>query len=836
MPQTRKEMENIWELVATYRSMDRDGLIESIANHLEFSQCKNRFTAEDFDVYRSFALSVRDRLVEFWNDTQQTYHKKKCKQVNYFSLEYLIGRSLNNNLLNLGISQAGEDAIRKIGYDLEELQELEHDAGLGNGGLGRLAACFMESMATLQLPAHGYGIRYEFGIFKQQFENGAQVEAPDNWLEEGYPWEIPRWEVVYPVHFFGRVKKYTNEKGKLSRKWVETEEVLAMAYDVPIAGFGNHTVNNLRLWSAKPSKSFDFQLFDSGDYIQAVEETQRSGTISKVLYPNDQGLSGKELRLKQQYFFVAASLQDIILRFKMHSETFDTFPEHVSIQLNDTHPSIAIPELMRIFVDEKGLEWNESWAITTRVFAYTNHTVLPEALERWSVDLMGRLLPRHLEIIYEINDLFLESVKEKYPDDADLLQRISFLEENDHKQIRMPYLSIVGSHTINGVAELHTELLKTTVFKDFYKLFPERFQNKTNGITPRLWLRNTNPELSELISENIGGGWITDLQKLRKLEPFADDPEFQEAWRSVKRIKKEQLANWLKQTSGIIIDPESLFDVQIKRIHEYKRQLLNILHVIYLYNKILEHPELPFVPRTILLAGKAAPGYYMAKLIINLANDVARVINSDSAVQGRLNLVFVPNYNVSVAEKIIPATDISQHISTAGTEASGTGNMKFILNGALIQGTMDGANIEIAEEVGRENIFTFGLSSDEVSNLAESGYNPRVSYQNNPGLREALSMINTGYFNRDKPHLYNDLYNSLVFEDKYMLLEDFASYDECRQKVINTWKDQNTWTRMSILNTAGSGKFSSDRTIAEYAKDIWGLEAVTVELQGKKVR
>ena len=520
----------------------------------------------------------------------------------------------------------------------------------------------------------------------------------------------------------------------------------------------------------------------------------------------------------------------------MHSETFDKFPEHVSIQLNDTHPSIAIPELMRIFVDEEGLEWNKAWAITTSVFAYTNHTVLQEALERWSVDLMGRLLPRHLEIIYKINDLFLESVKEKFPNDADLLQRISFIEENVHKQIRMPYLSIVGSHTINGVSELHTELLKTTIFKDFYKLFPERFQNKTNGITPRLWLRNTNPELSELISGKIGDGWITDLQKLRKLEPFADDPEFQEAWRSVKRIKKEQLANWLKKTSGVIIDPESLFDVQIKRIHEYKRQLLNILHVTYLYNKILEHPELPLVPRTILLAGKAAPGYYMAKLIINLANDVARVINSDPVVQGRLNLVFVPNYNVSVAEKIIPAADISQHISTAGTEASGTGNMKFILNGALIQGTMDGANIEIAEEVGRENIFTFGLSSDEVSILAESGYNPRVSYQNNPGLIEALSMINTGYFNRDRPHLYNDLYNSLVFEDKYMLLEDFASYDECRQKVMNTWKDQNTWTRMSILNTAGSGKFSSDRTIAEYAKDIWGLEAITVELQGKKVR
>ncbi len=836
MPQTRKEMEIMWDLIATYRSMDRDGLLESMANHIEFSQCKNRYTAEDFDIFRSFALSIRDRLVEFWNDTQQTYHRKKCKQVYYLSLEYLIGRSLKNNLLNLGISDAGEDAIRKIGYDLEEIQELEHDAGLGNGGLGRLAACFLESMATLELPAHGYGIRYEFGIFKQQFENGAQVEAPDNWLEEGYPWEIPRWEVVYPVHFFGQVKEIINKKGNSKRVWVETEEVVAMAYDVPIAGYGNHTVNNLRLWSAKPSKSFDFQLFNSGDYIQAVEETQRSGTISKVLYPNDQGFSGKELRLKQQYFFVAASLQDIIQRFKTHSENFESFPEHVAIQLNDTHPSIAIPELMRIFVDEEDLEWNEAWSITTRVFAYTNHTVLPEALERWSVDLMGRLLPRHMEIIYEINDLFLESVKKQFPDDADLLRRISFIEENDHKQIRMPYLSIVGSHTINGVAELHTELLKTTVFKDFYKLFPERFQNKTNGITPRLWLRNVNPELSKIITAKIGDGWITDLQQLRQLEAFADEPEFQQSWRSVKRLKKEQLANWLKQNGGISIDPESLFDVQIKRIHEYKRQLLNILHVIFIYNQMLEHPELPFVPRTFLFGGKAAPGYYMAKLIINLANDVARVVNHDPAMHGRLKVVFVPNYNVSVAEKIIPATDISQHISTAGTEASGTGNMKFILNGALILGTKDGANIEIAEEVGAENIFTFGMSSDEVSSLAKSGYNPRVSYQHNPGLREALSMINTGYFNRDKPHLYNDLYNSLVFEDKYMLLEDFASYVECQQRVIKTWQEPEKWTRMSILNTAASGKFSSDRTIAEYAKDIWELEPVTVELPGKKVR
>ena len=835
MPQTPKEMEKIWDLVAQYRSMERDGLIESIANHLEFTQCKNRYTVENFDVYRSFVRSIRDRLVEFWNDTQQTYHKLQCKQINYFSLEYLIGRSLTNNLLNLGLIVAGESAIREIGYDFEELQDLERDAGLGNGGLGRLAACFLESMATLQLPAHGYGIRYEFGIFKQKIENGLQVEAPDNWLEEGYPWEIPRWEVVYPVHFYGRVKEYTNEEGSLCRKWIESEKVLAMAYDVPVAGFENHTVNNLRLWSAKTDKNFDFQLFNDGDYIQAVEETISSGTISKILYPNDQGFSGKELRLKQQYFFVAASLQDIIQRYKAHSETFDAFPEHVAIQLNDTHPSIAIPELMRIFVDEEELEWEKAWGITTQVFAYTNHTVLPEALECWSVDLMGRLLPRHLEIIYKINDIFLEDVKKEYPEDVDLLRRVSFFEENEHKQIRMPYLSIVGSHTINGVATLHTNLLKTTVFEDFYKLFPKRFQNKTNGISPRLWLKNANPELSSLICDKIGDNWITNLKQLRQLEKFADDPEFQEAWLAVKRIKKEQLSKWLKNNCGVNVDPGSLFDVQIKRIHEYKRQLLNILHVIYLYNEMLEYPEHPHVPRTILLGGKAAPGYWMAKLIIKLANDVALVVNNDPAMMGRLNLVFVPNYNVSVAEKIIPATDISQHISTAGTEASGTGNMKFILNGALILGTKDGANIEIAEEVGTENIFTFGLSSNEVKNLAESGYNPRIPFQENPSLRKVLSMIKKGYFNREKPNRYEDLYNSLIFEDKYMLLEDFTSYVECQRSVMKTWEDQKTWTRMSILNTSGAGKFSSDRTIAEYAKDIWGLEAVNVELQGKKI-
>jgi len=601
---------------------------------------------------------------------------------------------------------------------------------------------------------------------------------------------------------------------------------MAMAYDVPIAGFGNHTVNNLRLWSAKPSKSFDFQLFNSGDYIQAVEETQRSGMISKVLYPNDQGFSGKELRLKQQYFFVAASLQDIIQSFKKHSETFESFPEHVAIQLNDTHPSIAIPELMRILIDEEDLGWDEAWDITTRVFAYTNHTVLPEALESWSVDLMGRLLPRHLEIIYEINDIFLEDVKKQFPDDADLLRRISFIEENDHKQIRMPYLSIVGSHTINGVAVLHTELLKTTVFKDFYKLFPERFQNKTNGITPRLWLRNANPELSELITEKIGDGWITELQQLRKLEPFADDPEFQDSWRTVKRLKKEQLAKWLKQTSGVVIDPVSLFDVQIKRIHEYKRQHLNILETIALWQEMRENPNADWTPRLKLFGGKAAPGYFFAKDIIRLINDAASVINNDPVTQGMLKIAFLPNYNVSLAERMIPAADLSEQVSTAGKEASGTGNMKLALNGAPTIGTLDGANVEIRERVGADNFFLFGMTAQEVEDRRRVEGHAGLAIAADDRLKGALDLIRDGRFSPGETDRYRGIVENLEGPDYFLVCSDFTDYWRAQREVDVVFRDDKAWDRMAALNTARSGWFSSDRTIRGYMADIWNAESL----------
>ena len=667
MPQNRPEMEKIWDLIADYRRMDREGLIHSMAHHLEFSQCKNRYTAEDFDVYRSLATSLRDRLVEFWNDTQQTYHLNPIRQVYYLSLEYLIGRSLRNNLINLGIYEECREALRLIGYELDEIEEMEVDAGLGNGGLGRLASCFLDSMATLQLPAHAYGIRYEFGIFEQIIERGEQKETPDNWLSQGYPWEIPRWEVLYPVQFYGYVQSRWDDEGREWRQWVGGESVLAMAYDVPISGFQNRTVNNLRLWSARAPRAFDFQIFNRGDYMQAVEEKQRSETISKVLYPNDQGFSGKELRLKQQYFFVSASLQDIIRRFKAHHSDFSTFHQWVAIQLNDTHPSIAVPELMRLLVDEEGLEWFEAWEVVVQVFGYTNHTVLPEALERWSSSMLGHLLPRHLEIIHEINLRFIQKVRISHPGDEDLVKRVSLVEEGPDPQIRMPYLSIIGSHAVNGVAALHTKLLKDTVFRDFYELFPERFFNKTNGITPRLWLMQANPELAELISSRIGHNWEKNLEELRGLEPFQEDKTFRKEWRELKQLKKQQLIRWLEKKNGYFLNPDSMFDVQIKRIHEYKRQLLNLLYTVYLFNKLKRDQDFKPEPRTVILAGKAAPGYFAAKLIIKLAHDIAEVINKDPLTSARLQLVFVENYGVTLAEKLIPATDLSQHISTAGT-------------------------------------------------------------------------------------------------------------------------------------------------------------------------
>ena len=807
MPQNRPEMEKIWDLIADYRRMDREGLIHSMAHHLEFSQCKNRYTAEDFDVYRSLATSLRDRLVEFWNDTQQTYHLNPIRQVYYLSLEYLIGRSLRNNLINLGIYEECREALRLIGYELDEIEEMEVDAGLGNGGLGRLASCFLDSMATLQLPAHAYGIRYEFGIFEQIIERGEQKETPDNWLSQGYPWEIPRWEVLYPVQFYGYVQSRWGDEGREWRQWVGGESVLAMAYDVPISGFQNRTVNNLRLWSARAPRAFDFQIFNRGDYMQAVEEKQRSETISKVLYPNDQGFSGKELRLKQQYFFVSASLQDIIRRFKAHHSDFSTFHQWVAIQLNDTHPSIAVPELMRLLVDEEGLEWFEAWEVVVQVFGYTNHTVLPEALERWSSSMLGHLLPRHLEIIHEINRRFIQKVRISHPGDEDLVKRVSLVEDGPDPQIRMPYLSIIGSHAVNGVAALHTKLLKDTVFRDFYKLFPERFFNKTNGITPRLWLMQANPELAELISSRIGHDWEKNLEELRGLEPFQEDEKFRKEWRELKQLKKQQLIRWLEKKNGYFLNPDSMFDVQIKRIHEYKRQLLNLLYTVYLYNKLRRDQDFKPEPRTVILAGKAAPGYFAAKLIIKLAHDIAEVINKDPLTSARLQLVFVENYGVTVAEKLIPATDLSQHISTAGTEASGTGNMKFSLNGALILGTLDGANIEILEEVGEKNLFVFGMDSEAVQRLRSEGYQPSGFLETNPELEEVLKMIESGFFNPKHPELYRELCNGLREHDHFMLLADFESYCEVQEKVIEARRDPEEWTRKSIMNTAGSGNF-----------------------------
>ncbi len=829
MPKHRLETEKLWELMATYQPLDAEGLLRAVADHLEFSRSKIRHTATHFDVYQSLALSIRDRLVEFWNDTQQTYRERGAKQVYYLSLEYLVGRSLRNNLVNLGIDETCREALAQIGYGLEELEELEHDAGLGNGGLGRLAACFLDSMATLQLPAQGYGIRYEYGIFEQRFRSGEQLEAPDHWLEQGYPWEIARHELSYPVQFYGTVEPHPDSPDGIRKRWVNTEPALAVAYDVPIAGYQNRTVNNLRLWRARASRNFDFHAFNRGDYLAAVAERQQAETISKVLYPNDQGFSGKELRLKQQYFFVSASLQDLLRGFREQHADWERLPEQVAIQLNDTHPSIAIAELMRLLVDEEGLEWHRAWDLTTRTFAYTNHTVLPEALEKWSVDLLGKLLPRHLEIIYEINKHFLSEVVKICPSDGALLSRISLIEESDPKQVRMPHLAIVGSHAVNGVAALHTELLKTTVFRDFHALFPERFQNKTNGITPRLWLKCANPELAALVTEQIGESWVTDLEQLQKLRSQSNDAAFRQEWQAIRQLKKQQFAAWLRQAHGLVVDPQTRFDVQIKRLHEYKRQLLNLLHVLRDYLRLKDHPNLELTPRTVILAGKAAPGYHMAKEIIRLANVISQLLEQDAQVREKLRLVFVPNYGVSVAQKLIPAADLSQHISTAGTEASGTSNMKFVLNGAPILGTLDGANIEILKAVGEENAFIFGLTAPEVQAVREQGYRPQDILHGNPELEVVLKLLVKGKLASKKGVGFRDLHDSLVFSDHYLLLADFASYAECHERVESAWCDSEQWTRRSIQNTAGAGTFSSDRTIRQYAEEIWNLRAVPVQ-------
>lgn len=809
----------------------------SFAKHLKYSMVKDEYSATELDKLFSLALTVRDRLVEKWIKTQQRYYETQdVKRVYYLSLEFLIGRMLINNIINLRIDKEVRKAMEDIGIDIEKLAELEEDPGLGNGGLGRLAACFLDSLATLEYPAYGYGIRYEFGIFKQVFQNGYQVEKPEEWLKFGNPWEIERPEYSVPVKFYGRVHSYVKD-GKLKFEWVDTQDVLAVPYDTPIVGYDTNTVNTLRLWSARASEEFDLQIFNHGDYIKAVENKNLSEVISKVLYPNDNIYEGKELRLKQEYFFVSASLQDIIRRFKKQfGNNFELFPDKVAIQLNDTHPALAIPELMRILVDIEELPWEKAWDITVKTFGYTNHTVMPEALEKWEVTLIERLFPRHLQIINEINRRFLNEVSIRF-NDLNKIRNVSIFEEGPSKMVRMANLCVIGSHSVNGVSELHTNILKNSVMKDFYDIFPEKFNNKTNGVTQRRWLLLANPGLANLITEAIGDKWTKDLYELRKLEKFVNDRSFLDKFHEVKQKNKERLAKYVKDICNVKIDPATIFDVQVKRLHEYKRQLLNAMHIIYLYNQIKDNPNLDIYPRTFIFGAKAAPGYYMAKLIIKLINSIAETINKDKAVNEKIKVVFIPNYNVSLAEKIIPAANVSEQISTAGKEASGTGNMKFALNGAITIGTLDGANVEIMEEVGEDNIFIFGLKAEEVAELRMSGrYNPYEIYNSNPHIKRILDMINSSYFAPKEQGIFEPIYNSLLFgrggsaPDEYFLLADFDSYKDTHAKIDSLYRDKYEWNKKALLNTARMGKFSSDRTIKEYAEEIWKVKPVRVEI------
>ena len=795
--------------------------------HRKYTLAKTKSGATQLDLFKSLALVVRDRLVDKWIETKKSQYDADVKRVNYLSMEYLVGRVLTQNMVNLDLQDNIKSAVKELGYDLEELQDTEAEAGLGNGGLGRLASCFLESMATLDLPANGYGMRYEFGIFHQHFEDGYQVEDADNWLKYGNPWEIPRPEHLHPIKFYGHVKHTAHPDGTETYDWVDTHDnVLAMAYDVLIPGYQCETVNSLRLWSARSTEEFDFQHFNDGDYIQAVSEKQKNETISKVLYPNDKSIQGRELRLKQEYFFVSASLQDIFAGYKHGHSSFDAFPEKVAIQMNDTHPSLAVPEMMRIFVDVEGLSWEKAWDLTVRTLAYTNHTVLPEALEKWSVELLGHVLPRHLQIIFEINHQFMKQVALQFPDDPDRLERMSIIEEGPVKLVRMPNLALVGSHAVNGVAALHTEILKSSLFKDFHEMYPDRIQNKTNGITQRIWLKECNPKLSDLITEKIGDGWVKDLSQMKQLLPLEKDTAFRQRWVEIKQANKTLLADYIHKNLDIQINPESLFDVQIKRIHEYKRQLLNILHVIVQYTRIIKNPEGNHLPRTVIFSGKAAPGYAMAKNVIKLINSVAKTINADEQIGDKLRVVYIPNYSVSLAEKIIPAANLSQQTSTAGMEASGTGNMKLALNGALTLGTLDGANIEILEEVKKENIYIFGMTAEEVENKMQNGYCAKDIYLSNKELKLAIDMIQEGFFCPENPDVFRPIVDSLLNQgDRFMVLADFDSYCNTQKKIEEEFRDTDLWTRKSIINSASMGKFSSDRTIAEYARDIWNVKA-----------
>ena len=811
--------------------MSLETLKRAFIDHLLYLQGIDKSEAAPYDYYVALAYMVRDRLLHRFLKTVRTYKQEKVKVVCYLSAEFLMGRHLGNNLVNLDIYDQVRQFVDGFGLDFEQLKEQEPDPGLGNGGLGRLAACFLDSLASLEIPAIGYGIRYEFGIFHQKIQDGWQVEVPDNWLRFGNPWELPRPDETVEVKLGGHTEVYHDEKGYRRVSWIPERTVIAIPHDTPVPGYKTNTVNPLRLWRAEASEEFNFEAFNAGYYDRAVEEKINAETISKVLYPNDNTPAGRELRLAQQYFFVSASLQDLIRIHLRTHKSLDDFHDKVAIQLNDTHPAVAIAELMRLLVDQYGYAWDKAWEITQKTFAYTNHTLMPEALERWSVSLFSKLLPRHLEIIYDINHYFLEDVQTWFPNDHELLSRLSIIEEQPEKQVRMAHLACVGSHAINGVAALHTELLKQDTLHDFATLWPEKFFNKTNGVTPRRWILLSNPKLADLISEKIGQGWLKDLDQLKQLEAFAEDAEFRDRWREIKQENKRQLAAYIAEHKGIQVSVDSLFDVQVKRIHEYKRQLLALLYVITLYNRIKQNPNADILPRTFIFGGKAAPGYFMAKLIVKLINSVADVVNKDPEVRGRLKVVFLANFNVSLGERIYPAADLSEQISTAGKEASGTGNMKFAMNGALTIGTLDGANIEIREEVGAENFFLFGLTAEEVYLHKAKGYNPIDYYNRNAELKKVISHIANGYFSHEDTKLFQPIVDSLLQQDQYMLLADYQAYIDCQERVSQTYRNQENWTRMSILNAARMGKFSSDRTIREYCQEIWQVEPVEIELE-----
>jgi starch phosphorylase len=813
-----------------------DAIRQALLDNLRFLQAKLPQYATRRDWYMALAYTVRDRMLDRYMATVNAITRRDtaAKVVAYLSAEFLVGPHLGNGIINLGLWPAAQEAVSRVGQDLSQLLEEEEEPGLGNGGLGRLAACYMDSLATLNIPAIGYGIRYEFGIFDQTIRGGWQVELTDKWLRFGNPWEIVRSEITFDVKLGGRTEHGRDERGQHQVRWIPDQVVRGVAYDTPVPGYQAPTTDLLRLWKAEATESFDFDAFNVGDYYRAVHEKVASETISKVLYPNDEPEVGKKLRLEQQYFFVSCSLQDMIRLHLATGKRMDEFDACWAVQLNDTHPSIAVAELMRLLVDEHAIDWDEAWAITQQTCGYTNHTLLAEALETWPLPLFGRLLPRHLEIIYEINRRFLDDVRRSHPGDDDLVRRLSLINETGQKYVRMAHLACVGSHTINGVAALHTELLKQTVLKDFYALAPDRFLNVTNGVTPRRWIVLSNPKLAELITAHIGDRWISDLEEeLVRIEPLADDADFQQKWRAVKADNKRALGRVIKDRTGISVDPESLFDIQVKRLHEYKRQHLNVLHLITLYNRYRRTPGATTTVRTVLFGGKAAPGYRMAKLIIRLINGVADVINRDPAVSEFLKVVFLPDFNVKNGQRVYPAADLSEQISTAGKEASGTGNMKFSMNGALTIGTLDGANVEIRDAVGHENFFLFGLTAPDVDRLKAGGYDPRAIYETNVELHEAIDLIDAGCFSNGDRGLFRPLVDSLLTRDDYLLFADYQAYVDAQERVSEAYRDQAAWARMSILNGARVGRFSSDRSIREYCRDIWHVRPIAAS--GKPV-